>query len=73
MSYEIKIQCSLHEEMWKIRALLLIASLFLNEIMAKGEGKSGICQGVNLLIPSFYTQDPVALGPLHWMPLQMSS
>ena len=73
MSYEIKIKCSLHEEMWKIRALLLIASLFLNDIIAKGDGKSDICQGVNLLIPSFYTQDPVALGPLHWMPLQMSS
>ena len=46
MSYEIKIQCSLHEEMWKIRALLLIASLFLHEIMAKGEGKPGIRQGI---------------------------
>ena len=28
---------------------------------------------LNLFIPSFYTQDPVALGPLHWMLLQMLS
>ena len=57
MNYEIKIKCSFNGEMQTIRALLLIPSLFLNEIMTKGEGKPGICQesrvNLNLFIPFF--------------------